>query len=112
MTLFQWVCNRETEYFTVSDDDGVVVYDARETDADVPFEYDDMIVSDVLFPNSDCPDVIVTTADNMAEIIRTAKNNLSCYMELARRYGMDEYGQAVAEALANMHKYTRMERGG
>ena len=111
MTLFQWVCNRETEYFTVSDDDGAVVYDARETDADVPFEYDDMIVSDVLFPDSDCPDVIITTAENMADIIRNAKDNLSHYMELARRYGMDEYGQAVADALENMRKYTRTMAG-
>lgn len=112
MTLFQWVCNREKDCFTVSDDDGTVVYDARETENDVPAMYDDMIVSDVLFPDSDCPDVIITTAENVREILRTAKNNLSYYMVLARDYGMTEYTTEAVNALAEMHKFSRMLREG
>lgn len=90
--------------FTVSDDDGVVVYDARETDADVPLVYADMIVSDVLFPNSDCPDVIITTPENMEESIRYARHNLSMYMVLAMKYGMDEYNDMVREAVDDLNR--------
>lgn len=108
MTLEQWVNNRETEYFTVSDDDGAVIYDARETEADIPLMYADMVVSDVLFPRSECPDVIITTAENMADSIRYARHNLSEYMVLAMRYGMKEYNEQVREAVEELNRVRSM----
>lgn len=108
MTLEQWVSNRETEYFTVSDEDGVVVYDARETEADIPLAYADMIVGDVLYPFSDCPDVLLISEDNARDAIRFARHNLSEYMVLAMRYGMREYGAQVREAVAEMNRLRGM----
>lgn len=108
MTLEQWVNNRETEYFTVSDDDGVVVYDARETEADIPLTYADMVVADVLFQGSDCPDVIITTAENMADSIRYARHNLSEYMVLAMKYGMREFNEQVRDAVEELNRVRRM----
>ena len=104
MTLEQWVANRETDLFTVSDDDGVVVYDARETEADIPLAYADMIVADILYPCTACPEVVITTPENAREAIRYARRNLSEYMVLAMKHGMAEYTEQVREAVEELNR--------